>query len=106
MFIFCRDGFNFSVAANKWAYCEPRINDAKRYQRAELGYLSEHENVLGNDGGDGIFGYVETPVIVDIIERHGGANRLPRWLNNEFNDIIELERIQDRLEGRRSRVYC
>jgi hypothetical protein len=105
MYVVCRDGFEVSVVASKYAYSCPRVDDAQRYQSVEVGYPSSFERLLGSSPDD-IFGWVPMPVVVQIIENHGGANRMPKWLNAEFVDIVELDRIQDKLEGVRNRyVY-
>ena len=76
--IVCKDGFKMSVQANATAYCQPRIDDASRYEKVEVGYPNELEPILmpwaeneENPLGT-VYGYVPAERISLICAKHGG----------------------------------
>ena len=74
----CKDGFSLSVQASDSAYCSPRMNDAERYTKVEVGFPSKHEPLLAPyQNGDGamskdVFLLVPVPVVALILIKHGG----------------------------------
>ena len=67
-----------SVQAHSHAYCEPRVNNAEKYLKVEVGYPSETEELLiqyAEDPDcltDTIYAYVPSMVVTTIIAKHGG----------------------------------
>jgi len=41
--IICADGFAMSVQANANAYCEPKHDNAEKYEAVEVGYPNAYE---------------------------------------------------------------
>jgi len=77
--IVCKDGFTMSVQANKGAYCEPRVNNAKKYTSVEIGYPSQHEEMLMEWCEDSdkplntVYGWVPAERVSLIRAKHGGV---------------------------------
>ena len=76
--IVCKDGFTMSVQANEGAYCSPRINEADKYDQVEIGYPSQHEELIiewaedKHQPTDTVYGYVPIHVVNSVIAKHGG----------------------------------
>ena len=76
--IVCADGFSMSVQANEGAYCEPRINDATRYEAVEIGFPSSREPLLmewaesPNKPTETVYGWVPSERVSLVIAKHGG----------------------------------
>lgn len=76
--IICKDGFNISVQANEYAYCTPRKNKAWPYERVELGYPSDIDELIDLEYAecpgttDTIYAYVPIEIVNKLIEKHGG----------------------------------
>ena len=73
----CMDGFNISIQANRYAYCEPRKNEAWPYTKVELGYPSKLDDLIDEyaedpDTTETVYGYVPIDVVNQLIEKHGG----------------------------------
>ena len=74
----CKDGFTMSVQANENAYCEPRCNNAEKYEAVEVGYPNAYEVILARYAEDKedytgtVYGWVPSQAIVDVIAKHGG----------------------------------
>jgi hypothetical protein len=79
----CKDGFEISVQAHYGAYCTPRANGlAGEYTHVECGFPSSKVPELDEwkDGDRGVretdtesvYGYVPIPVVLALIESHGG----------------------------------
>jgi len=76
--ILCADGFSMSVQANEFAYCEPRIDNAKKYEEVEIGFVTPCEEmllpytevVLGEPTG--IYPWVPRQAVINVIAKHGG----------------------------------
>lgn len=79
------DGSKVSIQASETHYCNPRINKAQGYSAVELGcyhsrkgmpdFLEEYEEGYGMEDyhfGGGVFPYVPTAVIMQLILHHGG----------------------------------
>ena len=76
--VVCADGFTMSVQAAETAYCEPRIDNAERYTKVEVGYPSREEPILleyaempdrpTNTG----YAYVPSHVVATVCAAHGG----------------------------------
>jgi hypothetical protein len=74
--IICKDGFVVSIQASEHHYCSPK-NNYGPYEAFELGYPSEHEDLLDNHSEipgkhDGVFPYVPVNVVEAVINKHGG----------------------------------
>ena len=90
--IVCKDGFTMSVQANEGAYCSPRINDAAKYIRVEVGFPSQPESLLMEWADDPekptntVYGYVPVSRISLVCAKHGGivSGELP-------SGIVRLE---------------
>mgnify|MGYP003142498626 FL=1 len=76
--IVCKDGFIMSVQANATAYCQPRIDDADRYEKVEVGYPNQYEPMLmpwiENDNAplDTVYAYVPASRISLVCAKHCG----------------------------------
>ena len=76
----CADGFKMSVQANENAYCEPRLNDQKKYNLVEVGFPSEAEPLLmpwaesPDTPTDTVYGYVPVDIVTNVIVKHGGLS--------------------------------
>ena len=74
----CEDGFQMSVQASYYHYCEPRVTGASFYEQFEIGYPSEKEYILMEYADDPtqptgtIYGYVPFEIIDKVIIKHGG----------------------------------
>lgn len=73
-YIHCADGFSMSVQASAGHYCEPR-NNIGPWTAFEVGYPSQEEPLLGDNGGDTVWGWVPATTIDAIIAKHGGIVR-------------------------------
>ena len=78
----CADGFEMSVQASKFHYCEPRVNAASDgYTKVEVGFPSKEEPLLTpyaedpNHLTDTVYGYVPAEVVLQVILKHGGLRR-------------------------------
>lgn len=77
--IVCADGFKMSVQACSYTYCTPRQNQGP-WTHVEVGFPSAREKTLmpyiDGDEADAtgtVYGYVPVEIVVEIINRHGGA---------------------------------
>ena len=76
--VVCADGFRMSVQGNEGAYCEPRLNNQKKYNLVEVGYPSEREELImpwaehPAQPTDTVYGYVPVDVVTNVIVKHGG----------------------------------
>ena len=76
--IVCADGFSMSVQANQGAYCEPRIDDAPRYEAVEVGFPSSREELImewaesPNKPTETVYGWVPSERVSLVIAKHGG----------------------------------
>ena len=76
--VVCADGFEMSVQANEDAYCEPRLNNQKKYNLVEIGFPSEEEPLImpwcENDHNptNTVDGYVPVDVVTNVLVKHGG----------------------------------
>jgi hypothetical protein len=76
--VICADGFEMSVQANEGAYCEPRLNNQKKYNLVEVGYPSEEEELImpwaeeSDKPTDTVYGWVPVDVVTNVIVKHGG----------------------------------
>ena len=77
--IICKDGFTMSVQANESAYCEPRIDDADRYDAVEIGYPNRPESLLMHwaenpkDPTNTVYGWVPSGMVSLVCVKHGGV---------------------------------
>ena len=78
--VVCKDGYSVSVQCSATAYSEPRdiLIDADGYVSFELGYPSEHDDLIeefaemDNDQTNTIFPYVDRDVVLALLANHGG----------------------------------
>ena len=76
--VVCADGFEMSVQANEGSYCEPRLNNQKKYSLVEVGYPSAEEPLImpwverRDRPTDTVYGYVPVNIVTDVIVKHGG----------------------------------
>lgn len=69
----CADGFTISIQASRGHYCTPRrdLKDCE-YTHLELGYPSEHEDLLDGYREGTVYPYVPIEVAGQVVEKHGG----------------------------------
>ena len=76
--VVCADGFEMSVQANEGAYCEPRLNNQKKYNLVEVGYPSQREELImpwcenDHQPTNTVYGYVPVDIVTNVIVKHGG----------------------------------
>ena len=75
--LLCNDGFSISVQASKFHYCSPRLDGAQDYEKVELGYPSNEDELINDYAEDDnytrtVYGYVPIEVVERLIEKHGG----------------------------------
>tara|TARA_R100000008_G_scaffold18559_1_gene9426 strand:- start:702 stop:1013 length:312 start_codon:yes stop_codon:yes gene_type:complete len=76
--VVCADGFEMSVQAHENAYCEPRLNDQKKYNLVEIGFPSSEEPLImpwaesPDDPTGTVYGYVPVDIVSNVIVKHGG----------------------------------
>lgn len=74
----CTDGFQLSIQASQYHYCEPREDDLPFYSLLEVGYPSEVEPLLMSYCEDKdaptatVYGYVPSDIVAAVITKHGG----------------------------------
>jgi len=74
----CADGFNVSIQASSYNYCEPRSDIAKAYQSVELGFPNMACEVIKGYAEDPrdltgtVYGWVPAHVVRKMIAAHGG----------------------------------
>jgi hypothetical protein len=67
-----------SVQAHDGAYCTPRSTGADKYSEAEIGYPSEHEELILDyaenplDPTETVYGYVPRQLVETVVAKHGG----------------------------------
>jgi hypothetical protein len=77
--IHCNDGFNFSVQGGDGKYSTPRRNE-KEFMAMEIGFPSEVEELILDfaeekyNPTETVYGYVDTNIIQQVIDKHGGIN--------------------------------
>ena len=76
--VVCNDGFNVSIQANEYAYCEPRNNYGPWYM-VELGFPSETPSKAimeycenEENPTDTVYGYVPVDIVDNFLTEHGG----------------------------------
>lgn len=72
-----KDGFNISIQAHEYAYCTPRETAAWPYERVELGYPSEIDELIEEYSEcpgttETVYGYVPIDIVNKLAEKHGG----------------------------------
>ena len=76
--VICADGFTMSVQAHDGAYCDPRLDAARKYTLVEIGYPSAEEPLImpwcedNSKPTDTVYGYVPVDVVTNVIVKHGG----------------------------------
>tara|TARA_R110001583_G_C5394742_1_gene385097 strand:- start:218 stop:532 length:315 start_codon:yes stop_codon:yes gene_type:complete len=76
--VVCTDGFRMSVQGHEGAYCEPRLNNQKKYNLVEIGFPSVEEPLImpwvedETRPTDTIYGYVPVDIVTNVIVKHGG----------------------------------
>jgi hypothetical protein len=92
--IHCNDGFNFSVQGGDGHYCSPRKNE-KEFMAMEIGFPSEVEELIlefaedRDNPTDTVYGYVDTDIIQQVIDKHGGIN-----VSKTLNGFDEYEIVE------------
>lgn len=79
----CEDGVSFSAQVGAGMYSVPRDNFGP-YYKAEIGFPSEKieefmpfiESDEKADPTDTVYGYVPIPIIVAVINSHGGSKQI------------------------------
>ena len=68
----CNDGFEMSVQASSFRYCEPRetFNDANTYDSFEVSFPNKTPEFIEMDGD--VSGWVDADLIQKEIDFHGG----------------------------------
>ena len=68
----CNDGFEMSVQASSFHYCEPRetFNDANTYNSFEVGFPNKTPEFIEMD--EDVSGWVNKDLIQQEIDFHGG----------------------------------
>lgn len=99
--IVCKDGFEVSVQAGEWLYCEPREEARKhtKYTQVECGFPSAHEPLLepykdglsGSDPTQSVYGYVPVHIVELVIMGHGGivSGQLPGGVRYITAEMME-----------------
>ena len=76
--VVCADGFTMSVQANEGAYCEPRLNEQKKYNLVEIGFPSEEEPLImrwaeeHDRPTNTVYAYVPVDIVTNVLIKHGG----------------------------------
>ena len=76
--VVCSDGFTMSVQANELSYCNPRVNNAVKYEEVEVGFPSMPEPMLEQFAEnpeaptDTVYAWVPAQVVTNVIAKHGG----------------------------------
>lgn len=77
--IYCADGFQMSVQASAYHYCEPRTNLSDcNYEEVEIGFPSIEESLIMDyaenpDNPTGtVYGWVPISVVDEVLIKHGG----------------------------------
>lgn len=75
--IICKDGFQISIQASDTHYCKPQNIYAEVYEKVELGYPNEKEDLImdyAEDEGDieTVYAYVPVTIVDEMLEKHGG----------------------------------
>lgn len=83
--VMCKDGFSISIQANRNAYCAPRANDFVEYEKVELGFPSEIDELIEDyseepGSTDTVYGYVPVELVEQLLEKHGGIDYWYRML--------------------------
>ena len=83
--IVCSDGFEMSVQVGSSLYSTPK-KVAKRYSAVEIGFPSEHEQLIEEyaegsfdetpDYTDTVYPYVPVKIVDKVLKKHGGIDLL------------------------------
>lgn len=74
----CADGYEVSIQASKFHYCQPREDDAWPYDRMELGFPTAADEEIASYAEDPetplgtVYGFVPVENILLVINKHGG----------------------------------
>ena len=77
--VVCADGTSLSVQASEFHYCAPRKSEGP-YSNVEVGFVKDKDGVFVKvpkswreyDSGDGIYGFIPVPLVLEFIMSHGG----------------------------------
>lgn len=75
----CADGFTVSVQAGKCLHCHPMEDGLEEYDRVELGYPSEADELIlpyaehEDAPTQTVYHYVPMDVVDALFEKHGGC---------------------------------
>ena len=75
--LICKDGFNISICASVFHYCEPCKNKAWPYKSVQLNFPSELDDLISDYAQDPkemgtVYSYVPIDIVNKLIEKHGG----------------------------------
>lgn len=97
----CADGFNMSVQARAFCYCEPGNNEGP-WSAVEVGFPSEREELLmefaesPSDPTGTVYGWVPVEVISEVIAKRGGTNASGAAVLNALrNGGVFLDRFKE-----------
>lgn len=82
-YIHCPDGYVVSVQASENHYCEPRINHAESYEKVELGFPNQKDDLIMDYAEDPdnptetVYGFVPIELVEKLIQKHGGIANIP-----------------------------
>lgn len=77
--IVCKDGFSMSVQGHFGAYSKPRQNNIF-FETLEIGFPSHKEPLISEfaenqrDLTETVYPYVDTEIIQQVIDKHGGID--------------------------------
>lgn len=73
--ITCKDGYELSVQASSRHFCTPRKDRAKFYSEVEVGFPSEHDDLLGESVNySEVYAFVPIENVAVLINKHGGMS--------------------------------
>ena len=81
-YVICDDGFGVSIQASDTHYCYPRENGLDHYDKVELGFPTDEDEVIMDYAEDPedptgtVYGYVPVKIVDDLLKKHGGITRV------------------------------
>ena len=98
--VFCKDGWDVSIGASSSHYCSPRGGNLHYYTQYELGFPSALDPTLAEyaespDTVETVFGYVPVDVVQQILDSHGGVDRV-RWHRGYEGSSAQLVAVMAR----------
>lgn len=77
-YIHCADGFEISVQASAIHYCIPRKDNAKFYEKVELGFPNHKDDLIidyaetPDKPTETVYSFVPIELVEELIQKHGG----------------------------------